>query len=307
MDYGKIVSRSANLVWQNKYLIVLGILASLGGGGGGNFFSGGGGGGGDGSGGNGQPFGEPGQLPEFGDMFPGLEEYAGLAVGIVIALVCIFLVIGLLIWAVSTIARGGLVAGVDTVESGGKSSFSQAWRAGWQRVWSLLGISLLPAIPVLMLLVVGVLAFAGLGGFAALFDGAALPSAGMGGLGFIMVALACIALPLALVLAILRTFAERACMLENLGVVGAYRRGTEVLTANLGQAIVLFLVQIIVGVVVAVTLFVPSLIAILCCFLWPLLLVVQGGINAFFSTLWTLAWRTWTGHAAVMEKAPGVA
>jgi len=33
----------------------------------------------------------------------------------------------------------------------------------------------------------------------------------------------------------------------------------------------------------------------LCCVLWPVLLLVQGAIASYFSTLWTLAWREWTG------------
>ena len=70
MEYGKILNRSVNIVWQNKFLIVLGILAALGSG---SFGGGGGGGGGDGCG---QSFGDPGQFPEFG------EEIAALAIGV---------------------------------------------------------------------------------------------------------------------------------------------------------------------------------------------------------------------------------
>lgn len=29
--------------------------------------------------------------------------------------------------------------------------------------------------------------------------------------------------------------------------------------------------------------------------MWPLLLLIQGAIAAYFSTVWTLAWREWTG------------
>ena len=41
MEYGKVLSRSASIVWQNKFLMIVGILAALGSG----MFSGGGGGG----------------------------------------------------------------------------------------------------------------------------------------------------------------------------------------------------------------------------------------------------------------------
>ena len=293
MEYGKILSRSVNIVWQNKFLIVLGILAALGSG---SF--GGGGGGGGGGGDSSQSFGELGQLPEFD------QAIAGLAVGVIIALICVILVIAIAFWAISTIARGGMIAGVDTIESGEKSSFRQAWSAGWQRAWTLLGIGILPALPGLVLFVVGLLALGAYGGFFALFGEELSPAFGAAGLGIIVVLCLCILIPVILVLSILRNFAERAAMLENLGVIDAYRRGTRVLMANLGEAIILFILQIAIFIVLGILLFVPGIFLALCCCLWPLLLVVQGAISAFLSALWTLAWRTWTGEPPLVEKAP---
>ena len=289
MEYGKILNRSVNIVWQNKFLILLGILVALGSG------SGGGGGGGNG---NGQPFGEPGQFPEFGG------EIAGLVVGLIIALVCVALIVGIALWVVSTIARGGLIAGVDTIESGEKSSFSQAWRAGWNKVWTLLGIGLLPSIPGLILFVVGLIASVAYGGILALFGAEFADPVGTAGLGITIALFACIVIPIVLVLSILRNFAERACMLEDLSVVDAYRRGTSVLMANIGEAIILFLLQIVISIALIVLLFLPGLILVLCCLLWPLLLVVQGAISAIISAIWTLAWRTWTGGPPMVEEAP---
>ncbi len=74
--------------------------------------------------------------------------------------------------------------------------------------------------------------------------------------------------------------------------------------ANLGEALILFVLQIAIFVVLGILLFIPGMILILCCFLWPLLLVVQGAITAFVSALWTLAWRTWTGEPPLVEKTP---
>lgn len=294
MDYGTILSRAANVVLQNKYLIVLGILAGLGSG----SFPGGGGGGGGGNGsGNGQPFGDPGQFPDIGG------EIAGLAVGVIFALICVVLLVGIAFWVVSTVARGGLVAGVDTIELSGKSNLSQSWSAAWQKVWTLLGIGLLPGIPGLILFVVGLMALGVYGGVFALFGEDFAPPAGIG-LGGLVGVVACIILPIALVLSILRNFAERACMLEDLGVVDSYRRGWNVLAANLGEAILLFLLQIAIFIVLGLALFVPGIFVALCCFLWPLLFVVQGALTAFVSAVWTLAWRTWTGGSPIVEKAP---
>ena len=93
-------------------------------------------------------------------------------------------------------------------------------------------------------------------------------------------------------------------MLEESGVIDAYRRGWNVLTANIGEAIILFVLQIAIFIGLAILLIVPSIIVALCCLLWPLFLVVQGAVSAFISALWTLAWRTWTGEPPLVEKEP---
>ena len=295
MDYGRILNRAVNIVWENKFLIVLGILAALGSG----SFSGGGGGGG-GGGGNGQAFGDPGQFSEFN------AEIAGLAAGFIIAVFCVVLFVGLILFAISAIARGGLIAGVDAIESGEKTSFSPAWSAAWQRVWTLLGIGIVPGIPGILLFAVGLLALTAYGGMSAFLGERVSPSLGMG-LGGMVALVACVILPIILALSILRTFAERAAMLEDLGVVDAYRRGFTVLSENIGEAIILFVLQIAITIVLAVVLFVPGIFLILCCILWPVLLVAQGAFTAFISAIWTLAWRTWTGATPPVEKGPKMA
>ena len=298
MEYGKIISRSASIVWQNKFLMVLGILAAIGSG----FFSGSGGGGG--GGGDDLGFGDPGQFSEFGDEIAALAIGA---VGVVFVLICIGLFIGIVLWVISTVARGGLIASVDSIEAGEKSSFSQAWGAGWNKVWTLLGISLLPAIPAMIMFVIGLLGMAAYGGIFALFGEEFTETVGLAGLGTVFTILMCIFVPIMLVLMILRNFAERACMLEDQGVIDAYRRGANVLMENIGQAIILILLQIAIFIVLGLVLFLPGLFALLCCCLWPLLLLLQGAIEAFVSALWTLAWRTWTGQPPMVEKAPTTA
>jgi hypothetical protein len=158
----------------------------------------------------------------------------------------------------------------------------------------LLGIGILPAIPGFFLLLAGLGAAGMFAGFYGLLGErtAWVPGAGIG---VLLVVLACILAPIALVLSLLRTFANRACMIEDLGVIASYRRGLNVLIENIGPAIILFLLQIVISVVLGVALILPGLIMVLCCILWPLLLLIRGAIAAYFSTVWTLAWREWTG------------
>jgi len=57
-------------------------------------------------------------------------------------------------------------------------------------------------------------------------------------------------------------------------------------------------------------LFLPSLIMALCCIFWPVLLLIGGIKETYFSTLWTLGYREWTGRGSagemVVDAAPAV-
>ena len=295
MDYGGLLRRTWDVVWAHKYLILLGVLVALSGTtsrGGVNLstqwdarqapeweF-------------RGPP--SPREFPPMPDLRrPGL--LAGVPIVAAIGLGGLAVVVGLAVWAVSTVARGGLIAGADAADGGGRLTFGQAFSTGWGRGWTLLGIGLLPAIPGAILLASAVGAAGIYAGMGALVGGApmGLPRVM---LATVLGALTCIALPAALVLGLLRTFANRACMIEGLGVWAAYKRGGSVLGAHLGSALLLFLIQIGISIVLGLAAL-PNVLLILCCIGWPVLLLVQGAIAAFFSTMWTLAWRRWTDRA----------
>jgi hypothetical protein len=119
-----------------------------------------------------------------------------------------------------------------------------------------------------------------------------------------MVAL-CVLGPIALILSLLRVLANRACMIENRGVFDSYGRGIEVLMNNLGPAIILFLIQVAISIGIGLLMIFPGFLLLICCFLWPVLILFQGAVSAYFSTLWTLAWREWTLPAAA-EPTPAL-
>jgi hypothetical protein len=286
MEYGKLLNRAWNVIWNNKFLILLGVLVALG------------------TAGGSGPLNWRTSWPEGnvhildqGFRLPDLEQELGLppmlvAVGVAV-LVGIALVVGITLWALATVARGGLIAGAGAIDAGGASSFAQAFRAGWDKGWTLIAIGILPAIPGLILAILGAAGAVGYLGFARLNVGsAALPpnAALVGGLA----GLACLLVSAAIVLSLLRTFADRACMLENMGTFASYRRGVEVLLQNVGPALVLFLLQIAISIGLGIVFFLPGVVMALCCILWPVLLLAQGAAAAYLSTVWTLAWREWT-------------
>jgi hypothetical protein len=279
MDYGSILSRAWNIIWEHKWLILLGVLVALGS-----------------SSGGASGRGNVNYILDEGDFdfdmprwdMPDLRgdlDVPVLAIMAGLLFIGIAVLVGVALWVVATVSRGGLIAGVSTIDGGGASRFGAAWNAGWRKGWRLLGIGILPAIPGL------ILAIAGLGTLGA-------------GLWVLFAVLACILVPIALVMGLLRTFANRACMLEDLGVIASYRRGLNVLVENIGPALILFLIRIVIGAVLLVMLFLPGLIMVLCCILWPVLLLLRGAIAAYFSTMWTLAWREWTGLGHAGETTP---
>ena len=307
MDYGKILTRAWEITWRWKILWILGFLAALGSGSGG--------------GGSSSYSTSNGDWP-YGWGYTYHEPYipAGV-IAAIIGVACLAIIIGIAIWVVSVIARGGLIAGVQQVEDEGQTTFGSAWRAGARRFWTLFGISILAAIPLIILAVVGIIVlivmFVG-SGFA--FDS----SDAAGAMGIVTSILCggvfcCGMVIVAIILQQIRLYAERAAVLEDLGWIEAFVRGWNVLKANLGHTIVFWLIflavgfalMILVGIGVAVVVVPfaaiaanvdpgPWLIAPVAC--GGLIAIIVGSlisaiVETFTSATWTLAYREMVGMA----------
>jgi hypothetical protein len=307
MDYGNILGRAWRITWRWKVLWILGFLASLGGGYGS-------------SSSNyriaGDEWGPRGvRIPE--------EVWVLLA-----AFACLALLLGIALWVLSIMARGGLIAGVQQVEEEGSTSLGAAWRPGVRRFWTLFGISVLTGLPALIVIVagifiVGLLVF----GTIAAIDAAAEVGGILGGSATLLCggAVCCGGILLAIVLDQIRVYAERATMLEGLGWIDAFKRGWQVLKENLGPTVVLWLIFLVIGFIVAGVIVAPLVavmmplfmamtrggspsgwILIPICFgglLWVILTALIGSVvQTFTSATWTLAYRQFTG----MDLLPSV-
>lgn len=293
MDFGRLFTRAWDTLWQNTFLILLGVLAVLGRGN---------------SGGAGQSrfLFQAEDLPWRGtggyDFGNGLLEggFPNIAIGGALLMVVLALILfGLVFWALGLIARGGLISAVDDLELGKPTSFVTGFQAGWDKGWKLLGIGLVPAIPALILLVIliSVLVFSGVR-IGAGTDMGMNQIRTFAPLIFVM----CLFVPLMLIVSALQTFANRSCMLEGTGVIASYRRGLEVLGDNLGPAVILYLLQVVINIALGIIFLLPTILAAICCLLWPLLILVQAAFVTFYSILWTLAWREWVGEPRVLNE-----
>lgn len=329
MDFGATLSRAFNIALKHRVLWVLGFLASLTSGvnGAGNALS------------NLSGLFTPGSsgeaLPEVERFFGPIIREPGPIVGALCGLVCVVLLVSLALWVISIIAQGGLIGGVQQIEEEGNTTFGRAWSAGARNFWRLFGLSLLLALPVLLLLII----FVALFGVTlapivtALARGDESASSTAAGSAFALIccggALGCIGLLYAIIAAALRTFGERAIVLEQKGVIDAVSRGWEVFRSNLGNIILLALLMLVVNIVVGFAiaivsglLFAPTLItAILSAgneggigagllalrgLTLVLVAIVAAIINAIFaafsSAVWTLAYRQFTGAGGVAAE-----
>ena len=142
MDFGKVLGRAWEITWRWKILWILGFLAALGQGNSGGQFN--------------YTFDER-DFERFSYQFgDSREQIFALLGGIVLGLICLFLIIAIALWVISVIARGGLIAGVQQVEEEGSTSFGKAWSVGVRKFWTLFGLAVLAALPMIILVIVGV-------------------------------------------------------------------------------------------------------------------------------------------------------
>lgn len=277
MNYTNLFVTAWEMIKKNRFLIVLGMLVVLGSWEGGSSASQGA------SGSNGEL---ASQTALFNEL-PTLWQGNGMPLR-TLTLIGGVLTVAVALWVLGTISRGGLIYGVDQVNRGADINFAASFQAGWKRGRTLIGIGLVSMVPLIFLFLVPFVCYKSRV-FVQVASGAVkVPNA----LGCLLVF--GIIFLLFLLFSSIKVFAERACILEGTGVFVSYRRGLQVLLANLGPASVLFLFHLAISIGFVLFLFFAGILFALCCFLWPLFWVVQGGFTAFCSALWTLAWNQWT-------------
>ena len=293
MEFGKVLSRAWQITWRWKVLWVFGFLISLG-----------------------EGFRGSSNVNWVEDRWQ-VDRFLPQVVGIVIALVCVGLIIAIALWVLSVIGRGALIGGVQQVEQEGYTDLPRAWRVGVNRFWTLFGLSFLTGLPILILVILVVAAFVGPIVTDAIISSDRGGPSGIFGLSFICGApLCCGTIIAGIVLSQIRTYAERAAVLEGLGWIEAFGRGWQVLKENIGPTVVFWLIMFAIGVVFAIVVGVGLLVlaAPFVAFFarirpgaWALIPICGGGllvivasavigsvVQTFTSATWTLAYREMT-------------
>lgn len=258
MDYGRILSRSWQITWRWKFLWVLGLLA------GGMQFQ--------------TSLRYQFRQEEVERFFERLEPpRIALSVGAIVALTVLGILLVLGFWALSCIARGGLIAGVRQIEEEGTTTLRQSWRAGVNRFWTVLGIDLLSSLVLFLpmaatCLCLWVVALQGL-----VIAGPTMrPREGFAALGVALlcaVPAVCVLVLLGIAVGLIHAWAQQAAIQEGMGAAAAFARGWEMLRKKLGPSLLLWLLLVVIAGVLGIVAFVVTLL-----FVAPILvsLAAQG-------------------------------
>lgn len=240
MDYGNVFSRAWRINWNNKWLFVLGFLAALG----------------TGSSGGGQTFNYnfDGQAPPVAP--ENLDRFLGLIGPIVGGLLCIGLILAIVMWLIRLIAQAGLISSVARLDRGETSSLGESLSTGLSHLWQFLGLNILVYLP--FWIIGGVFFGIGIFAFGAAIASALTGAAGeeMGALagGFALVAvcvvaLACLLIPLYVVATIVYAFAQRAIVLQGMGVTQSIGHAWRFIRDNAGDILLLIIFLIVLSLI----------------------------------------------------------
>jgi hypothetical protein len=318
MNYGELFEKAWRIIWKHKVLWIFGILAGC-------------------SANNGsgprdvlqydlgsEDF--SGRDP-FSQMFPGLENFFynlergfqdGSAwpalIGIGLALLCVILIFWVIGLVLGTFGRTGLVRGAWLADEGAaRLSFGQLWNDARPYFWRVLGLTLL-----LMVLgwVVGIILILPIIFFAVLTLGC----------GLILI------IPLLVIVGwLISVWLELtiiAIVGENLSIMDGIRRAWEVIRSNLGPTIVVSLIIFIGQFIITLLIGLPFLIVIvpiaagflsqtntgvvtglitagvILLIYLPIAIILNGALQTYVGTIWTLFFRRNTGRLATGSVEP---
>ncbi len=250
MDYGKVLRRAWEILWQYRVLWVFGVIVALAAAGGGwsNFYTFDGG-----RGGQGTPFGPEGWTRswELAEVVPQAAEVwaavAGAILAIVLGLACLAVIIVVVKTIFLYISETALIRMVDDFEeTGEKRGVRQGFRLGWSRTaLRLFVLDLLSKLPGMLILFI--LAALGFGLFLlmtvlqdAVIMQVIVAVAGIG-IAFLGVLLLIV---VALAVSLVRPLIFRRCAVEGVGVIDSLKEGFAFIRRHITDAVFTWLIMI---------------------------------------------------------------
>jgi hypothetical protein len=316
MNFGEILTKAWKIIWRYKILWIFGILSSCGQGGGG----GGGGGGNAGaqySGGDGNI--PPGMREFFRNLEYFFENIQGWQIAaLVIGMILFFLILWFIFTSLSTIGRIGLIQGTvkgkDAVEGepAAGMTFTDLFNSGKRFFWRIFGFNFLAGIAVFIAVMLLILLMVPL----------AVVTLGIGLI--CLIPLICLLIPAGWLVNVLFEQINIAIVIEDLSILDGVKRGWDVLRDNLGNLIIMGLILGIGGFILGLLLALPMIAVVVplvigvasginansdflvggglitsavCCVAYvPVLIVLNGILQSYIKSAWTLTYLRLTGH-----------
>ena len=300
-NFGDVLTRAWQIIWKYKVLWIFGILAGC--------ARGGGGGSSGGGGNNGFDTQSPNLPPQLERWLQTIAENATQYILIGITLLCL---IWIVVTFLGTIGKIGLIRGTAQAEGGAENLiFGQLFSESMPYFWRMFLLSLLISLPLVFLIgamVAGVLVL----GISASSQSEA---AGLGILTMLPFFFGCLCLliPVGFVISLILRQAERAIVLEEMGVLPALSRGWDVFRKNLGPIVLMAIILAIIGVVAGLIIAVPVILIVfptvfafvmgeardwtplifmgvcLCIYI-PVSMILNGILTSYTESAWTLTY-----------------
>lgn len=301
MDFGTILKRAWEIIWNHKILWLFGIFAALGsnGGGGSSNFGFSASGTGAGSDFGGLP---PNMQRFFFNLERSIERVRPEQIFAIAAVIIVFafvLAIGLFLLRV--LGRVALIKGAQQAELGHKLSFGQLVNDSKPYYLRAVGLA------VLLGITVAIIAFAGFA-FIAVFGTITF------GIGLLcLIPLICLLIPIAFGYGVYVEMVNNALVIEDLGIGDALQRGWEILRANLGNLAMMAIILLIGGGILTFLITLPFFIVLLPIFatiiagngeavlggfaasgmllliVLPIFVLLSGILRSYISSAWTLS------------------
>ena len=332
MDYGQLITRSAQITWRYKFLWIFGIIMAL-----------------CGQSRGGTPRlqfnystsmppsgGDAPPMPEFPAFFPEPFGQVPIWVYLIVGLIAmlVFIALGIIVGAIS---RSAIIKSVDRIETGDTISMSTSWRDGLAKAVPVGLLHLLLALPLILFWIGAAITFFVMfwSAFEPFFNG--IPNADSQEIppevsrmfaffpmffGTLCVVL-CVAFIGSIIIGLFQVFGSRAIVIEDKGVLQSFSRSWQLFRRNVGStilvALLLFVMVIIVGFVMAIPAMIvmfpimfsmlpemmstgfPSMGNILLLTVVGLVMglffvIVHGIFQVFNEAMWTLAYREFIGN-----------
>lgn len=295
-DFGNVLSRAWQIIWKHKVLWIFGILAGC---------ARGGGGGSGGGGNSGYQFNRndpnPFQNSQITRQFEQFGQWMSDHLWIIIAIVFGLILLSFIVYFLGIVGKIGLIKGTYKVEKGAESlNFGELFSESLPYFWRIFGLSFLIGLAIFIIFIPLVLF--------------GIVTAGVGFL--CALPLICVLIPVSWVLMVVIEQADTAIITEDLSMMDGFKRGWEIVKANVGPVIIMALILIFGGGIVSLIVSLPILIALIplipmiisgdfqtsplwmagLCFVayLPVIIVLNGILTAYIQSAWTLTYMRLT-------------